>query len=191
MQKMQIRNRIKVMNNLQEKYRNEIVPKLKEKLGYKNNLAIPKIDKIIINAGLGRGLKDPTFIDTVESTLTRITGQKPVKTKAKKSISNFKIREGMVIGMKVTLRGKRMYDFIDKLINITLPRVRDFRGLDKKTIDKNGNLTIGFKEHIAFPEIGSDEVEKLHGLEVIINTSAKNKEEGIQLLETFGFPFKK
>lgn len=178
------------MNNLKEKYSKEIIPKLKEKLGYKNNLATPRIDKVIINAGLSKGLKDATFIDTVESTLTRITGQRPVKTKAKKSISNFKIREGMVIGMKVTLRGKRMYDFLDKLINITLPRVRDFRGLEKESVDKNGNLTIGFREHISFPEVGSDEVERLHGLEVVINTTAKTREEGFELLKSLGFPFK-
>jgi large subunit ribosomal protein L5 len=149
------------------------------------------VDKVILNAGLSKGLKDASFVDIIEDSLRRISGQKPVKTKAKKSISNFKIRQGMIIGMKVTLRGKRMYDFLDKLINITLPRIRDFRGLDDKAVDKTGNMTIGLKEHIAFPEIGSDEIEKIHGLEIVINTTAKNKEEGYELFKALGFPFKK
>ena len=179
------------MNNIREKFNKEVVPILKEKLECKNSLAVPRIEKVVINAGLGRGLKDATFIDTVESTLTRISGQKPVKTKAKKSVSSFKIREGMVVGMKVTLRKSRMYDFIDKLINISLPRVRDFRGLSSKAIDKQGNLTIGMKEHIVFPEIRPDEVEKIHGLEITVVTDAKSKEEGLELLTLMGFPFKK
>lgn len=176
---------------LHEVYQKQIVPKLKEELGYTNAMAVPKIEKVVINAGLGRGLKDSAFIETVESTLTRITGQKPIKTKAKKSISNFKIREGMVIGMKVTLRGKRMWDFIEKLIKITLPRVRDFRGLTIKAIDSKGNLNIGIKEHIAFPEIKADEIEKLHGLEIAVITTSKTKKEGKALLEFLGIPFKK
>lgn len=179
------------MQRLQEIYKKEIVPALKQKLNKKNDLSIPKVDKVILNAGLSKGLKDAAFIDIIEDSLRRISGQKPVKTKAKKSISNFKIRQGMVVGMKVTLRGKRMYDFLDKLINIALPRIRDFRGLDEKAIDRNGNMTIGLKEHIAFPEIGSDEIEKIHGLEIVINTTAKNKEEGYELFKALGFPFKK
>jgi large subunit ribosomal protein L5 len=176
--------------NLKEYYKKEVVPQLKEEFGYTNNLAVPKLEKVVLNAGLSKGLKDSSFIETVENTLTRITGQRPVKTKAKKSISNFKIREGMVIGLKVTLRGDKMYDFIEKLIKITLPRVRDFRGLSLKSIDKEGNLNIGIKEHIAFPEIQADEIEKLHGLEMAIVTTAQNRQEGEVLFKSLGFPFK-
>ncbi|MCX6740585.1 MAG: 50S ribosomal protein L5 [Candidatus Parcubacteria bacterium] len=176
--------------NFKEQYTKKIVPELMKTLGFKNQMQVPKIEKVVLNVGLSKGLKDATFIDTVESTLTRITGQKPIKTKAKKSISNFKIRQGMIIGMKVTLRGKRMYDFIEKLIKVTLPRVRDFRGLDWKILDHKGNLNLGIKEHISFPEIRSDEIEKLHGLEVAIVTSAKNREDAKALFSALGFPFK-
>lgn len=177
--------------NLSELYKKQVIPQLKEEFGYKNTLAVPRLEKVVLNVGLSKGLKDKAFIETAESTLTRITGQKPVPTKAKKSISNFKIREGMVIGMKVTLRGKKMYDFVEKLIKVTLPRVRDFRGLDLKSIDPHGNLTIGIKEHIAFPEIKVDEIERVHGLELTVVTTAKNKKEGRALLKALGFPFKK
>jgi len=176
--------------NLKEYYFKKIVPELKKKLGYKNDLQVPRLDKAVLNVGLSKGLKDATFLDTVESTLTRISGQRPVKTKAKKSISNFKIRQGMVIGMKVTLRGQRMYDFIEKLVKVTLPRVRDFRGLDWKMLDKKGNLNLGIQEHISFPEIRSDEIEKLHGLEVAIVSTAKNPKEAKALFLALGFPFK-
>jgi large subunit ribosomal protein L5 len=177
--------------NFYDNFKKQIVPQLQKELEYKNIFQVPKIEKVVLNVGLGRGLKDSGFIETVENTLTRISGQKPVKTKAKKSISNFKIREGMDIGMKVTLRGKRMYDFIEKFIKVTLPRVRDFRGLPLKSIDKEGNLNLGVKEHISFPEIKADEIEKLHGLEVSFVTSAKNKNEGKILFKALGFPFKK
>lgn len=177
--------------NLQEKFKKETVPQLKEKFGYKNDLQVPKIEKVVLNAGVGKGLKDKDFIETVESTLTRITGQKPVATKAKKSISNFKIREGMVVGMMVTLRGQKMWNFIEKLIAVALPRIRDFQGLSLKSLDKQGNFNIGIKEHIAFPEIKADEIEKLHGLEIAIITTAKTKKEGQALLKSLGFPFKK
>lgn len=176
--------------NLKEYYLKKVVPGLIAEFHYKNNLQAPRLEKVILNVGLSKGLKDATFIDTVESTLTRISGQKPAKTKAKKSISNFKIRQGMVIGMKVTLRGKRMYDFIEKLIKVTLPRVRDFRGLDWHSLDKKGNLSIGIKEHISFPEIRSDEIEKLHGLEIAIVTTAKDQEHAKALFLALGFPFK-
>ncbi len=176
--------------NLKEYYVKKVVPELNKQFGYKNEMQVPKLEKAVLNVGLSKGLKDATFIDTVESTLTRITGQKPIKTKAKKSISNFKIREGMIIGMKVTLRGKRLYDFVEKLIKVTLPRVRDFRGLDTRVLDENGNLTIGITEHIAFPEIRSDEIEKIHGLEVTIVTTAKEKNEAKALFSALGFPFK-
>ena len=178
------------MHRLTEKYQKEVIPALKEKFGYKNNLAVPKINRVVINVGTGPGLKDPKFNDVVEGTLIRIAGQRPVKTTAKKSISNFKIRQGLVVGMMVTLRGKRMYDFVDKLINITLPRVRDFRGLETRSVDPQGNLNLGFKEHIAFPEIKSDEVEKIHGLQITLVTTAKTKEEGLELFKLLGFPFR-
>lgn len=176
--------------NLKEYYLKKVMPELKKQFGYANNLQVPKLNKVVLNVGLSKGLKDAAFLDIVESTLTRISGQKPIKTKAKKSISNFKIRQGMVIGMKVTLRGKRMYDFVEKLIKVTLPRVRDFRGLDWNILDKKGNLNIGIREHISFPEIRSDEIEKLHGLEVAVVSTAKNLEEAKALFVALGFPFK-
>ncbi|MEA3272123.1 MAG: 50S ribosomal protein L5 [Patescibacteria group bacterium] len=177
--------------SLKEEYKNQIVPKLMEKFGYKNPLSSPKLVKVVLNIGLSHGLKDKKYEDVVKNTLTRITGQKPVKTKAKKSVSSFKIREGMVVGIKATLRKTRMYDFVEKLVNVSLPRVRDFRGLSPKAIDGQGNLTIGIEEHIVFPEIRPDEVEKLHGLEVTVVTDAKTKKEGLELLTLLGFPFKK
>ena len=164
---------------------------LMTELKLKNVNALPKILKVTLNAGLSRGLKDAKFTDAVESTLTRITGQKPVKTKSKASISNFKIREGMVVGMMVTLRGRRMEAFLEKLVNITLPRVRDFQGLSLKSVDDRGNMSIGFKEMLAFPEVGSDEIENLHGLEVTMATNAESKERGLALFKALGFPFKK
>jgi large subunit ribosomal protein L5 len=179
------------MNRLKEKYKKEIIPAIKELFSYDNNMAVPKIEKVVINIGTGHALKDAKFNEVFQNSLKRITGQKPVSTTAKKSISNFKIRQGLVVGMVVTLRGKRMYDFLDKLINVTLPRVRDFRGLDDKSVDSKGNLNLGFNEHICFPEIKSDEVEKIHGLQVSITTTAKSKEEGLELFRLFGFPFKK
>lgn len=177
--------------NLYEKYKKEVVPALQKELGLKNIMQVPKIKKVVLNAGIGRFVKEPRYIDNVESTLGKITGQKPMRTKAKKSISNFKLREGMEIGVAVTLRGARMYQFLDKLISITLPRVRDFRGLSEKSFDKNGNYTIGFKENLAFPEIKADELEKIHGLQITINTNAKNKVEGKALLTHLGLPFVK
>lgn len=178
-------------SRLKKQYKEQIVPALKEQFGYKNVMQVPKLEKVIINVGYGRHLKDAAFIENVEKTLRSITGQSPVHNKAKKSISNFKIREGMKVGISVTLRGEKMYDFVDKLTSVTLPRVRDFRGISRKSFDKTGNYTLGFKEHIAFPEIKGDSIEKIHGLEVVINTSADNKEEGEALLEKLGFPFKK
>lgn len=177
---------------IKEKYEKEVVPQLMEKFSWRNKMAVPKILKVTVNIGAGRGLQDAKFFELVENTLVRITGQKPAPTKAKKSISAFKIREGQVIGYKVTLRGNRMFDFLNKLIHVSLPRVRDFHGLDSsKLLDRQGNLTIGFKEHIVFPEIRSDEVERLHGLEICISTSAKKREEGVELFKLLGFPFKK
>lgn len=176
---------------IKELYKKEVVPKLKESLGYKNILAVPVLRSVTLNVGLGPGLKDAKFLETAEKTLIRITGQRPVKTKARKSISTFKIREGMVVGMKVTLRGKRMWDFLEKLFYVSLPRVRDFRGLSVKAFDGQGNYSIGFKEHLAFPEVRSEEIEVLHGLQVTISTTAKNNEEAKALLTHLGLPLKK
>lgn len=176
---------------LQEKYKKEILPKLKEKFGYKNSLEAPKLLKVVVNVGVGRNAKDKAYVENAEKSLTRITGQKAMLTKAKKAISAFKIRQGMVIGVAVTLRGRRMYDFIDKLVNISFPRVRDFRGINESQVDRTGNLTIGFKEHLAFPEIKVDEIESTHGLEISISTTAKTREEGLELFRLMGFPFKK
>lgn len=193
MQKMQGRNRLifTTIMNLQEKYKKEILKKLKEEFGYKNNLEVPRLVKAVVNVGVGRQAKDSAFIENVKSSLERIAGQRPVLTRAKKAISSFKTKKGMIIGAAVTLRGKRMYDFIEKLVNITFPRVRDFRGLNEKQVDRNGNLTVGFREHLAFPEIRADEVDAIHGLEVSIATTAKKKEEGLELFRLIGFPFKK
>lgn len=176
---------------LRELYQTNVKPALKKKFGYANDMAVPKIAKISLNVGVGRFTKDKTYLDNVANNLARITGQKPIMTKAKKSISAFKVREGTVIGVAVTLRGERMYDFLEKLIHITFPRVRDFRGVDDKKLDKTGNLSIGFREHIAFPEIKADEVDNLHGLEINITTTAKSREEGLELFQLLGFPFKK
>lgn len=178
-------------SRLYKKFIKEIAPALKEQLGLVNIMQAPRLKKVVVNVGYGRNAKEKPFIDNVESTLKTITGQKPMHNKSTKSISNFKIREGMPIGASVTLRGKRMYDFIDKLVSMTLPRVRDFRGVSRKSFDKQGNYTLGFKEHIAFPEIKTDAMDKIHGLQVIINTSAKDIKGGLALLEKLGFPFQK
>lgn len=172
-------------------YKTEVVPKLQNEFGYKNIHAVPTVTSVTLNVGLGAGMKDAKFIETAQMSLSRISGQKPVPTKARKSISTFKIREGNVVGMKVTLRGKRMWDFLEKLIKVSLPRVRDFRGLSVKAFDGHGNYSIGFKEHIAFPEIHSDEIELIHGLQVTIATSAKTDEESKSLLTHLGLPLKK
>jgi large subunit ribosomal protein L5 len=179
------------MKTIKEQYRKEIIPKMKEKLGYKNVMAIPKIEKVTLNVGLGKSLTNKEYVKVVENTLTRISGQKPVFTEAKKSISAFKIREGMVVGAKVTLRGKKMDDFLTKLVHITFPRMKDFHGIDAlhNHIDQNGNFSFGLKEHTVFPEIKSDEVEHVHGLELTITTTSKNKAECYFLLKYLGFPF--
>ncbi len=180
------------MNLLKEKYNKEVLAQLMEEFGYKNKMAAPKITKATLNVGVGKGLTDNNFNDLVINTLNRITGQKPTAIKARKSIAAFKIREGMIVGYKVTLRGDRMYDFLNKLVHIAFPRVRDFHGLDpKKNIDEHGNMTLGFKEHVVFPEISFDEVERLHGLEVSITTTASTRDEGFFLFSKLGFPFKK
>lgn len=172
-------------------YKEKIVPELKEELGLQNIMQVPKIEKVVLNVGYGRNAKDKAFIERVEKTLTLISGQKVVRNKAKKSISNFKIREGMEIGSSVTLRGYKMYEFLYKLINLTFPRVRDFRGIDLKSFDGKGNYTLGFKEQLAFPEISGDAADNIHGLQLIINTTAGNNEAGKVLLTKLGFPFRK
>lgn len=179
------------MHLLEKKYKEEIVPALQKKFGYTNVHRVPKLLKVTVNVGLGRALKDASFLEIVIDSLTRITGQKPVKTKAKKSIAGFKIREGQIVGMKVTLRKKRMLDFLTKVISFALPRVRDFRGVDVKGVDAHGNLSVGFRENSSFPEVKSDEIEKLHGLELTITSNAKTREEGVALFTLLGFPFKK
>lgn len=177
--------------NLYQFYKKEVVPKVMSELGYKNPLQAPKITKVVLNVGVGRFIKEPHFVENVEKVLTRITGQKALRTKAKKAISNFKIREGMEIGVTVTLRGPRMYDFLQKLLWVTLPRVRDFHGISAKGFDRQGNYTLGFKENVAFPEVKLEEIDKVHGLQVVVVTTAKNKEAGKVLLQHLGFPFAK
>ncbi len=172
-------------------YKTDVVPKLKEEFGYKNVNSVPVIKTVTLNVGLGKGLKDAKHLETVEQTLLRIAGQKPVLTKARKSIAGFKIREGMVVGTKVTLRGKRMWDFLEKLIKISLPRVRDFRGLSAKGFDGQGNYSLGLKEHTAFPEIRSDEIELIHGIQITIATTAETTAEAKALLTHLGLPLKK
>lgn len=179
-------------SRLQTIYKEKVAPALKEKLGFKTVMQTPRVTKVVLNVGFGRHAKEEKYIDNVEKTLTLITGQKPIRNKSTKSISNFKIREGQVIGASVTLRGQRMYEFLDRLIMLTLPRVRDFRGLNPTSFDDRGNYTLGFKEHLAFPEItGADMGDSIHGVEITVCTTAKNKEEGRALLTEMGFPFRK
>ena len=168
----------------------EINPSLKEMFGYKNQYMGPKIEKIVLNMGLGLDGNDSKIVKSCQDDLASITGQKPVITKFRKSIANFKLREGMPIGCKVTLRGQMMYDFFEKLIKISLPRTRDFRGYSDKSFDGRGNYTLGIKEHIIFPEIDFDKIDKIKGLDICITTSAKNNEEAMELFKQFNFPFK-
>lgn len=163
---------------------------LQKELGVKNVLALPKIKKVVVNIGLGRAIKDEKFLEVALRDLGLITGQKPKTTLAKKSIANFKTRQGIVIGAAVTLRGPRMYDFINRLVNIALPRTRDFRGISAKSLDKNNNLTIGIKEHTVFPEVSGEEVKNIFGFEITIVIDAKNKEEAMALYKAVGFPIK-
>lgn len=173
---------------LQEKYEKTVAPALMSEFSLKNRMAVPKLKKVSLNVGLKQGIKDPKFVDHVEKILQKISGQKPVKTLAKKSISNFKIRQGQVVGIMVTLRGRRMFDFIDKMVSVTLPRVRDFRGLSPKTIDEHGNMTMGFREVLAFPEVRPEDTDYVTGLEITIVNSAKDKAMGLSLLRGIGFP---
>ena len=177
--------------NLKTQYQKEIVPKLKEKFNYDNIFLIPKIRKVVINVGFGRHNKDKAYIENVEKTLIRITGQKPVFTKAKKSIAGFKLREGQAIGCKVTLRGERMYEFLDKLVNVALPRVKDFRGLPRNGFDGQGNYNFGLNEQLMFPEVVYDNIIQTHGMNISIATSTSVDSESFRLLELLGVPFTK
>lgn len=176
-------------SRLKEKYKKEIVPKLQKEHGYKNNMAVPKIVKVVVNAGLGKILKNNADdLERISEDFAKITGQKGVITKARMAISGFKIRQGMSVGIKTTLRGNNMYDFLDKLISVSLPQIRDFRGFSKKSFDGKGNLSIGIREHIVFPEAQKDNIRSIFGLEIVIVTNAKTDEEAANLLKSIGFP---
>ena len=179
------------MNRLREKYNNEIIKDLQNKYNYKSVMEVPKLDKIVVNIGVGDASHNSKMLEAAMKDLEIITGQKPVATKAKKAIAGFKIREGQAIGCKVTLRGEKMYNFLDKLISITLPRVRDFRGLSNKSFDGRGNYTLGLTEQLIFSEINYDDVVKVRGMDIVFVTTAKTNEEAHDLLKGFGMPFKK
>ena len=179
------------MNRLQEKYLTSVRAELAEKFAYKSSMQIPKVEKIVINMGIGDAVANVKVLDDAVEELTLITGQKPVVTKARKSFANFKLREGMPIGCKVTLRGERMYQFLDKLVSVALPRVRDFHGINANAFDGRGNYTLGVKEQLIFPEINFDKVKKVRGMDIVIVTTAKTDEEGRTLLQLMGMPFRK
>lgn len=179
------------MNRLQEKYNKTIIPQLQKELNFTSIMQVPKIEKVVINIGVGDASINPKAIDKSVSELSKITGQKPIITKAKKSIAGFKLRAGMPIGCKVTLRGEKMYDFLDKFISISLPRIRDFQGLSSKAFDQNGNYTVGIKEQIIFPEINYEEVDKVRGMEISIITTTSDNVTALLLLKKMGLPFKK
>jgi len=179
------------MANLKQRFNEELVPVLKDKLGLSNVMAVPRLSKVVINMGVGEAANDKKHLQSALENLTVIAGQKPVTTTARKSVASFKIREGWPLGCKVTLRGEKMYDFIERLINIAIPRERDFRGLNTKSFDGQGNYSFGIKEQIIFPEINYDNIDNIRGMDVCINTTAKNKDEAKALLEVLDFPFKK
>lgn len=179
------------MNRMKERYQTELVPALKESLNLENAMQVPHIKKVVVNIGMGEALDNPKALDAAVSDIQQITGQKPVITKARTSIANFKLREGRAIGVKVTLRSERMWSFLDRLINIVLPRVRDFRGVSRDAFDGRGNYTLGLSEQLIFPEIEYDKIDKVRGMEITIVTSAQNDEQAAQLLEMLGMPFRK
>jgi len=179
------------LSRLKEEYLNNITKQMMDKFGYKNEMEIPKLEKIVINMGVGEAKENAKILDAAVADMTTIAGQKPVVTKAKNSVANFKIREGQGIGCKVTLRGERMYDFLDRLVNLALPRVRDFRGVNADSFDGRGNYALGIKEQIIFPEIEYDKVDKIRGMDIIVVTTAKTDEEARELLRFFGMPFAK
>jgi large subunit ribosomal protein L5 len=177
------------MSRLKEKYIKDIMPQMMKKFGYKNVMQVPKVDKIVINMGLGEAIQNVKVLEAAEKELAAITGQKPVITKARKAIANFKLREGMPIGCKVTLRHERMYEFLDRLLNLALPRIRDFKGVSAKAFDGRGNYALGVREQIIFPEIDYDKIDKIKGMNIVIATTAKNDEEAKALLQFMGMPF--
>ncbi|MFG6120639.1 MULTISPECIES: 50S ribosomal protein L5 [Thalassobacillus] len=179
------------MNELQNKYNEEVVPSLMEKFNYDSIMEAPRVEKIVVNMGVGDAVQNAKALDTAVEELSLITGQKPMVTRAKKSIAGFRLREGMPIGAKVTLRGERMYEFLQKLIAVSLPRVRDFRGISKKAFDGRGNYTLGVKEQLIFPEINYDKVNKVRGMDIVVVTTANTDEEARELLAQFGMPFQK
>lgn len=178
------------MARLKDKYNSEVVPAMMKQFGYKSIMQVPRVEMVVINMGVGQAVQDPKLLDGAVRDLTTISGQKPVITKAKKSVANFKIRTGMRIGTKVTLRGTRMYEFLDKLMNVTLPRVRDFGGVNPSSFDGRGNFAMGLKEQLIFPEIDYDKIDKVRGMDVIITTSARTDEEARALLKAMGMPFR-
>ena len=177
------------MSRISEKYKSEIAPALMQKFGYKSPMQIPKLDKIVVNIGVGEAKENAKALDAAMSDLAQITGQKPTVTKAKKSVAAFKVREGMNIGCKVTLRGEKMYEFVDRLFNVALPRVRDFRGINGNSFDGRGNYSLGLKEQLIFPEIDYDKIDKVRGMDIIFVTTAQTDEEGRELLKLMGAPF--
>ena len=179
------------MTRLYDRYTNEAIPALKKEFGYTNPMQVPRIEKVVLNVGLGEAVSNAKWIEVVCNEIGAITGQKPVVTKARKSIASFKLRQGMPIGVTVTLRRDRMYEFLDRLMNIALPRVRDFRGVSSKAFDGKGNYTLGIKEHIIFPEIAIDKIEKVYGMNICVVTSARTDDEARSLLKYLGMPFKK
>lgn len=178
-------------SRLKEKYTNEVVPFLVERFKYENTMQVPRLEKIVLNMGLGSSKENPKAIESAVKELETITGQHPIVTKARKSIANFKLREGMNVGVKVTLRGEKMYDFLDKFMNISLPRVRDFRGISSKSFDGRGNYAVGIKEQLIFPEIEYDMVDQIRGMDIVVVTTANTDEEAKELLDKMGMPFKK
>jgi large subunit ribosomal protein L5 len=184
------RGRVSKLSRLKEKYTNEVIPALMKRFSYVNVMQVPRLEKVVINMGMGDTKDNPKAMDVAVKILTMIAGQKPVITKARKSVANFKLREGMKIGAKVTLRGARMYEFLDKLMNIALPRVRDFRGISDKSFDGRGNFAMGLKEQLVFPEVNYDDIDKTRGMDIIIVTTANTDEEAKELLHILGMPFK-
>ena len=179
------------MSRLQEKYQNDLAGEIQQKLGLKNTMEIPRITKITLNMGVGEAVADKKVLENARGDMEKISGQRPVIRLSRKSVAGFKIRDGMPIGCKVTLRRERMYEFLDRLVNIAIPRIRDFRGLNPKSFDRQGNYSLGVSEQIIFPEINYDEIDAIRGMDITITTTARNAEEGKALLEAFNFPFKK
>lgn len=179
------------MTKIQQKYTKEVIPEMKKKFQFGNSLSVPKIERVIVNVGIGKFLKDNAQVEDVAESIRQITGQKPVFVQARKSIAGFKIREGQKIGLKVTLRGKRMWDFLEKLVSATLPRVRDFRGIKKTAVDDGGNLNLGIKEHLIFPEIMPDKIKNIFSFQITVVTNAQDREKGMELFRLLGFPIEK